>query len=168
MAKVPKEDKATVESFSSFLEKLNRKIIARTGGTLGEVNKGVLDFSVWRALVARRKASREERNVAFAASLLKHIAEWHPFKDGNKRTAYIAAKLMLLQEEQNLLYLKIPYEKTIEYIIKIAQKSYTEEQIRAWLKKNSIDKSEIDAKTTEKIKMFFDIITKIAARRVRR
>ncbi len=168
MVKIPKEDKETIVEFSLLLESINKEIIEKTGGTLGEVNKGILEFSVWRALVARKKAHGSEKNVAFAATLLKYIAERHPFKDGNKRTAYISAKLMLLQDKQNLLYLKIPYDETIDYIIKVAQKRFTEEQICDWLKNHSIDNSEIDAKTTNEIKKFLDIMTQIATHKENR
>ncbi len=168
MVKVQREDKEVIAEFSSLLELINNEIIEKTGVTLGEVNKGILEFSVWRSLVARDKAHRNEKNLAFAATLLKYMAERHPFKDGNKRTAYISAKLMLLQDEHNLLYLKIPYNETVDYIIKVAQKKFTEELIQNWLKKHSMSKNEIDTKMTNEIRKFLDLMTQIATHRENR
>jgi death-on-curing protein len=113
---------------------LNEKIIKKFGGALGEVNKGNLDFSIGFAINAANKVSKDEKLLTFVSHLLRNIAVNHPFKDGNKRTAYLLTRFLLLT---NGFYLKTPYdENTIKFIIDVANKKKTIGDIKKWIKKH--------------------------------
>jgi death on curing protein len=71
-----------------------------------------------------------------AAVALKTIAAEHPFFNGNKRTAIVAALIMLRNEG---LWMSINDMYNIQFIIDIAtpQKEITLEQIENWLIDNT-------------------------------
>lgn len=66
-----------------------------------------------------------------AAALLHAISRNHPFADGNKRTATLAALFML---EVNGLRVHWDAAEALERIIQVAEGQMTLEQFAAWLK----------------------------------
>lgn len=88
-----------------------------------------------------------------AAALLHSIARNHPFADGNKRTAAIAAIFML---EVNGLCVAWNAEEALAQIVAMAEGSLSVQDFAAWLPTKPCDPSpepdaESDAKTIERI-----------------
>lgn len=81
---------------SSFeLLVIHEKVIAETGG-----NKGVLNFGNLKACVSRPFAAFGDHELfpdltAKVAAQIHAISSYHPFVDGNKRTALVAADVCL-------------------------------------------------------------------------
>ena len=82
-----------------------------------------------------------------AASLMESIIRWHPFIDGNKRTATLAMMMYLYENDYSLI---LPLS-AVRYIVDMAKnQSRSEEdneklinEISAWLQKLAIGKEEI-------------------------
>lgn len=81
---------------SSFeLLVIHEKVIAKTGG-----NKGVLNFGNLKAAVSRSFAAFGDQELfpdltAKVAAQIHAISSYHPFVDGNKRTALVASDVCL-------------------------------------------------------------------------
>ena len=67
---------------------LHDNIIERTGGTKGVLNIGSIDHLIYRL-------SREKDPFRKASITLEKIITTHPFFDGNKRTGFQVADLIL-------------------------------------------------------------------------
>ncbi|MHB1869105.1 MAG: type II toxin-antitoxin system death-on-curing family toxin [Nitrososphaerales archaeon] len=65
-----------------------------------------------------------------AAILLQIIAAEHPFVDGNKRTAFASAELLL---SLNGYYIEVDDEEAIEFILKVARKELGMGKVTAWI-----------------------------------
>jgi death-on-curing protein len=74
---------------------IHEKVITKTGG-----NKGVLNFGNLKAAVSRPFAAFGDQELfpsltAKVAAQIHAISSYHPFVDGNKRTALVAADVCL-------------------------------------------------------------------------
>ena len=117
---------------SSFeLLVIHEKVIAETGG-----NKGVLDFGNLKASVSRPFAAFGDK-VLFpdltskVAAQIHAIFSYHPFVDGNKRTALVAADVCLRLNDYRLA----DSEDVEPFFWSIARGEQSVEDIEAWLKK---------------------------------
>ena len=155
---IGKKQKENISLLSEFFIALNQKIIKKTGGTIGEVNKGNLDFSIWRALVETEKEkNKDESVITLAANLMMNIARSHPFKDGNKRTAYVAIKLILMVNTTTPLYLKVPYgDITIKFLKDIARGTKDIGELKSWIKKHSVKITETNTEVSQELTHFLD------------
>lgn len=111
---------------------MNEQIIKETGGTRGDINKGNLDYLLYKSL---KKEIKTNDPIHLAAGTLLGIAQAHPFKDGNKRTAYLLAKLFLMLKH---LKLNINFVEAKETIIKTAIGKKTYDDVYKWLLKHSV------------------------------
>ncbi len=77
-----------------FVEAMRAEQLRLHGGAAGLRAEGMLESALARPL---QKAAYERRDAfEFAAAYLFGIARNHPFVDGNKRTALVAADLFLV------------------------------------------------------------------------
>jgi len=88
----------TVEHLSA----IHRRVIAEFGGSALLRDRGMLD-----AAVAMPQARMDRRYLhgtiaAMAAAYLFHLCRNHPFVDGNKRTALVAAEVFLMLNDRRL------------------------------------------------------------------
>jgi death on curing protein len=70
--------------------------------------------------------------AALAAAYAYGIARDHPFVDGNKRTALVAARTFLLLNGVNL---EANQDEKYLTFLQLAQGAFTEEQLAAWIRK---------------------------------
>ena len=70
-----------------------------------------------------------------AASILESIVKNHPFIDGNKRTGYVLARLLLMSEDQDI---QASQDQKYKLVISISTGEIDFEQIKEWLLKYSI------------------------------
>ena len=71
-----------------------------------------------------------------AAAILESIVKNHPFVDGNKRTGYVLARLMLMNGDVDIV--SEPEEK-YQFAIGISTGKLDFDQIKAWLQANTKD-----------------------------
>ena len=107
--------------------------IAEHGGAPGVRDRGLLDSALARP---RNLAAYGEPSVfRLAAAYAFGIARNHPFVDGNKRTALVAAATFLLL---NGYELAAPEVEAVEVFLRLADGSVDEGALAAWLERNSI------------------------------
>jgi len=103
--------------------------LAEHGGLAGVKDDGLLESAIARPL--NKFAYGEEDRCALAASYAFGIARNHPFADGNKRTAWVMARLFL-----KLNGVEIAFDKSdaIRTMVAVAAGELTEEAFAGWLR----------------------------------
>jgi death on curing protein len=109
---------------------LHRESLRQFGGAEGLRDEGLLDSALARPL--NRFAYEDERDLCrLAASYAKGIAQNHPFVDGNKRAALLAAGVFLML---NGLDLTAEQPMATIAVLDLAAGEMTEEEFAAWLR----------------------------------
>ena len=120
-----------ISSFELLL--IHEKVITETGG-----NKGVLNFGNLKAAVSRPFTAFGDQEVfpsltAKIAAQIHAISSYHPFVDGNKRTALVAADVCLRLNGCCLA----ASDDLESFFWSIARGERSVEDIEAWLKKQA-------------------------------
>lgn len=129
--------KEETELLVQTITKIHNDIISATqenmpsGGEPGVRDEGGLHSLAYRIL---SMTERKTDPVSLGATLLEDVAVRHYFWNGSKRTAYVLAKTLMLQ---NGLELKPDYEKAVDFIVKVADKKANKSEIRKWVQENS-------------------------------
>ena len=113
---------------------LHDLVVEATGG-----NHGLRSYEALEAAAQRPKsffAGKELYSNIFlkTASMMHSLIKNHPFVDGNKRTAILAAMAML---ELNGLKFEASQAETIAFTLRVAKKKVPLEKIANWLKKHT-------------------------------
>lgn len=106
----------------------DRQLVLHGGG------EGIRDAGLLESALARpinRWSYGEGEASALAASYLFGLARNHAFVDGNKRIAWIAARLFL---RLNGVVLEFGKEEAIRMVLSVAAGEMNEEQIAAWFR----------------------------------
>jgi death-on-curing protein len=106
--------------------------LAEHGGSSGVRDMGLLESALARPL--NRAAYSESDVFDLAAAYAFGIARNHPFIDGNKRTAYVAAELFLLKHGYELVSEDADCVITM---LSFAEGAVSEETFAAWLRERS-------------------------------
>lgn len=103
--------------------------LAEHGGLAGVKDDGLLESAIARPL--NKFAHGEQDHCALAASYAFGIARNHPFADGNKRTAWVMARLFL-----KLNRIEIVFDKrdAIRTMIAVAAGELSEEALADWFR----------------------------------
>ncbi|PKP92090.1 MAG: type II toxin-antitoxin system death-on-curing family toxin [Alphaproteobacteria bacterium HGW-Alphaproteobacteria-16] len=103
--------------------------LAEHGGLEGVKDEGLLESALARPL--NKLAYGEDDPFALAAAYAYGVARNHPFADGNKRTAWVLARLFLKLND-----ISITFEKTdaIRTMIALAAGELSEDAFAAWLR----------------------------------
>ena len=109
-------------------------LIERFGGSDGVRDRELLDSALTRAYQAFDGKELYPTPIDKAAAMLESIVKNHPFTDGNKRTGYVLARLLLMNEQ---LDINPEQEHKYQFIISISIGELVFDQIRDWLAKNS-------------------------------
>ncbi|WP_374390457.1 type II toxin-antitoxin system death-on-curing family toxin [Sandaracinobacter sp.] len=102
--------------------------LAEHGGPIG-----VCDVSALESALARPRnqwAYGQSDLCALAAAYAFGIARNHPFADGNKRTAWVLARLFLALND---LRISFEPEDAIKMVLLLAAGNLTEDDVAAWL-----------------------------------
>ena len=112
---------------------LHNQLLARFGGLEGIRDEGLLESALSRPI---QKFQYEPKSSLpeLAASYSYGIARNHPFFDGNKRSALLAAIVFL--EINGLKFIATEEEAALETLA-LAAGERTEEEYSSWLSKNS-------------------------------
>ena len=116
------------------VEQVHKLLIDTFGGS-----HGIRDLPALLSALARPFQTFDNKelyptSIDKAASLLESIVSNHPFIDGNKRTAYVLARLFLLQ---NGMDIKASQQHKYEFVMSIASGKMRFEEIVSWIEKHS-------------------------------
>jgi death on curing protein len=112
---------------------IHEEQLAQHGGGVGIRDEGLLDSALARP---RNLAAYDpEADIAaLAAAYAFGIARNHPFIDGNKRTAYVAMELFLV--EHGLLLTAEDGDAVLTFLA-LASGDLDEDRLAAWIRANS-------------------------------
>lgn len=103
--------------------------LAEHGGGVGVRDAGMLDSALSRPL--NRWNYGEDDLCALAAAYAFGVARNHPFVDGNKRTAWVLARLLL---KLNAVELSFTSEDAIATVFALAAGDLSEEELTDWFR----------------------------------
>ena len=108
--------------------------LERFGGRPGLRDEGLLDSALARPrMLAHYESATGVPRLAACHAVA--IAKNHPFVDGNKRTAFLAAYVFL---RDNGWRFKATQSEVVVQMLGVASGSVTEEQLAGWLERNSV------------------------------
>lgn len=109
-------------------------LIERFGGSDGVRDKELLDSALNRPFQTFDGKELYPTPIDKAAAILESIVKNHPFTDGNKRTGYVLARLLLMNSQ---LDIRAEQDQKYQFVISISTGELSFDQIKEWLKKNS-------------------------------
>ncbi len=110
---------------------LHDRQLAEHGGPSGVRDAGALASALARPV--NRWAYGEDDRCALAAAYAFGIARNHPFTDGNKRTAWVAARLFLRLNGVDLAYTE---RDAIATVLALAAGNLTEDELADWFRQH--------------------------------
>ncbi len=117
---------------------LSVQAVAQFGGLSGEVrDENLLKAALGRPLNKWHYDDPKPDLFVLAAAYCFAIVKGHPFHDGNKRTAYLAATVFL---ELNGVVCEFDQEDIIKTMLGAAAGTVSEEELAEWLKRNGTEK----------------------------
>jgi len=111
---------------------IHHRQISEHGGSEGLRDEGLLASALARPQNVLAHAQPPPDLAALAAAYAYGIARNHPFVDGNKRTALVAARTFLLLNAVNL---EANQDEKYLTFLQLAQGTLTEEQLADWIRK---------------------------------
>jgi death on curing protein len=111
---------------------IHQRQISEHGGNEGLRDEGLLASALARPQNVLAYAKPPPDLAALAAAYAFGIARNHPFVDGNKRTALVAARTFLLLNGVNL---EANQDEKYLTFLQLAQETLTEEQLADWIRK---------------------------------
>lgn len=108
---------------------MHARQLAEHGGGTGVRDEGLLESALQRP---QNRAAYEASDIAgLAAAYAYGIARNHPFIDGNKRTALVASRTLLLI---NGFQINAPKIDRLRTFLALAEGTLTEEDLAAWFR----------------------------------
>lgn len=113
---------------------IHKRLLAEHGGA-----EGVREHDLLASALARPKAlwhygKPRPTLPELAAAYAFGIARNHPLIDGNKRTAFVACRLFLMLNGQDL---KASREKKLAVFMALANGSLSQEQLALWIREHA-------------------------------
>ncbi len=115
----------------SEVEKIHDILIEKFGGAKGIRDSGALESAINRPYQTFDGHDLYPDPADKAAAIFESIISNHPFVDGNKRTAYVLMRLILLE---NQLDITTEQDEKFDFVIKAAKSELTFDQISKWIK----------------------------------
>jgi death on curing protein len=114
--------------------KIHKLLIDQFGDSHGVRDKSFLNSAINRPFATFDQQELYPEPVDIAAAILESIVTNHPFIDGNKRTGYVLARLLLLKSG---LDNEATQEDKYEMVIAVSKGEWRLEQIRNWMTERS-------------------------------
>jgi death on curing protein len=111
--------------------KIHKLLIDQFGGSHGVRDESSLNSATNRPFATFDQQELYPEPIDKAAAILESIVTNHPFIDGNKRTGYVLARLLLLKSG---LDIKATQEEKYEMVIAVSKGEWKFEQIKDWMK----------------------------------
>jgi death-on-curing protein len=118
---------------SKIAHAIHDRQLAEHGGAAGLRDEGALESALARAV--NQWAYGENDLVALAAAYAFGIARNHPFADGNKRTAWILARLFLMANGVEIEFGKV---EAINTVLALAAGELSEEELADWFRQRVV------------------------------
>ncbi len=120
---------------------IHNAIIKLSGGEKGIRDEGGLYNSTSKLI--NNQARHQNNPIPIGAFILHEFARRHHFVDGNKRTAYVLAKIFMLI---NKCHLNPEYNDAVGFILKVAEyeSKITLDDIQKWIRENCLNIDEKD------------------------
>ena len=115
------------------VEIIHNILIDKFGGSKGIRDKGLLESALSRPFATFNNKHLYSTPVEKASAILESIVINHPFVDGNKRTAYTLMRLILLENELDLV---ASQDEKYNFVISISTGEYRLEEIKKWIQTN--------------------------------
>lgn len=103
--------------------------LAEHGGGTGVRDLGMLESALGRPI--NRWAYGEDDLCALAAAYAFGVARNHPFVDGNKRTAWVLARLFLKMNDVSIAFAP---DLAINTVLALASGELSEEELADWFR----------------------------------
>lgn len=113
---------------------LHDRQLAEHGGPTGIRDPGMLESALMRAV--NQWTYGEDDLCALAAAYAFGLARNHPFADGNKRTAWVTARLFLRKNGLALYFDEVDAIRTVEGL---AAGKLSEEELADWFRTRIAD-----------------------------
>jgi death-on-curing protein len=107
--------------------------LAEHGGGVGLRDRGLLESALARPV--NRWGYGEEDPASLAAAYAFGLARNHPFTDGNKRTAWVLARLFFAQNGHQLTFR--PQEAIVAFLA-LAAGELSEEELADWFRERLV------------------------------
>jgi death-on-curing protein len=112
------------------VESIHNMLIDKFGGGKGIRDKGALESAIARPYATFDQKDLYPTTIDIAAAFFESIIINHPFVDGNKRSAYVLMRLILLTD--NLDIIATQNEK-FDFVIAASKGESRFDQIKDWL-----------------------------------
>lgn len=110
---------------------IHAELIEATGGSHGVRDQGGLEAALARPFATFDGQELYPDPVVKAAALLESVVKNHPFVDGNKRTGYVLARLILLTYDMDL---QASDDEEYDLVIRVATGQLEVEEVHVWMK----------------------------------
>ena len=108
---------------------IHERQLAEHGGGIGVRDEGMLSSALARPI--NRWTYGESDPAALAASYAFGVARNHPFVDGNKRTAWVLARLFLALNGHQMIFAP---QDAIATVLALAAGELSEEELADWFR----------------------------------
>ena len=112
---------------SQEIIEIHADILRDFGGTPGIRDTGTLDYIIYQV-------NKSQKTLRKSAIILHGIATGHPFIDGNKRTAFVAADNLVRDQGYQI---SATDDEVVSFMLEVAEYKHTREFVEAWLKEKT-------------------------------
>jgi death-on-curing protein len=116
------------------VEKIHEILIEKFGGAKGIRDKELLESSISRPFQTFDGQELYPHVIDKAAAIFESLITNHPFKDGNKRTAYVLMRLFLKNNEFDIYANE---DEKYRFVIQAASGELRFDQIKSWIENNT-------------------------------
>jgi death-on-curing protein len=120
-------------SYNQALE-VHSEMVKRFGGADGVRDNRLLESALARPFMTFDGVDLYPTSIEKASAIIESIVVNHPFLDGNKRTGYTLGRLLLLEDNIDIIADK---ELKYGFVVNVASGQYSYEDIVTWLKANT-------------------------------
>ncbi len=118
---------------SAEVLKIHKLLIDQFGGSHGVRDRSSLSSAINRPFTTFNQEELYLEPVDKAAAILESIVTNHPFIDGNKRTGYVLARLLLLQSGIDI---RATQKDKYEMVMAVSKGEWKFQQIKDWMIKH--------------------------------
>lgn len=112
------------------VEKIHAILIEKFGGANAVRDRGLLESAIHRPFATFGDTELYPDPIDKAAAILESILINHPFTDGNKRTGYVLARLLLME---NGCDISASQADKYDFVIAVSKGEMRFDGIRNWL-----------------------------------
>ena len=116
----------------------HKRIVKASGGTAGVLSTSNLQYII-DTVEDIGKGSELDKLISKTAYILYNIVTLHPFVDGNKRTAFEAAKAFLQLNGEDF---EAGEDESFNTLISVAKGELDVKDVEAWMRKHLKQRSE--------------------------